>query len=74
MTLEGACLSITTRSFAGLEIRAGDRKAAALAPASAAVDKLARVKVRGQWTYLYRAVDKIGSTIDFLSVPGEPSI
>lgn len=27
------------------------------------------VKVRGQWTYLYRAVDKFGNTIRFLSVP-----
>jgi putative transposase len=24
------------------------------------------VKVRGQWTYLYRAVDKAGNTVDFL--------
>ncbi len=29
------------------------------------------VKVRGKWTYLYRAVDKFGNTIDFyLSPPG----
>ncbi|EJK88389.1 transposase [Rhizobium sp. AP16] len=26
------------------------------------------VKVRGKWTYLYRAVDKFGNTIRFLSV------
>jgi hypothetical protein len=26
------------------------------------------VKVRGKWTYLYRAVDKRGDTIDFLPV------
>ena len=24
------------------------------------------VKVRGQWKYLYRAVDKAGNTVDFL--------
>ena len=24
-----------------------------------------RVKVRGQWAYLYRALDKLGNTIDF---------
>ena len=24
------------------------------------------IKVNGQWTYLYRAVDKYGATIDFL--------
>ena len=24
------------------------------------------IKVRGQWKYLYRAVDKVGDTIDFL--------
>ena len=23
------------------------------------------VKVKGQWTYLYRALDKFGNTIDF---------
>ncbi len=27
------------------------------------------VKVRGQWTYLYRAVDKFGNTIDFYLSP-----
>jgi transposase-like protein len=27
------------------------------------------VKVRGQWTYLYRAVDKYGNTIDFYLSP-----
>ena len=27
------------------------------------------VKVRGQWTYLYRAVDKHGNTIDFYLSP-----
>ncbi len=27
------------------------------------------VKVRGQWTYLYRAVDKVGNTIDFYLFP-----
>lgn len=27
------------------------------------------VKVRGQWAYLYRAVDKQGSTIDFYLSP-----
>ena len=27
------------------------------------------IKVRGQWTYLYRAVDKHGSTIDFYLSP-----
>jgi transposase-like protein len=26
------------------------------------------VKVRGRWTYLYRALDKLGNTIDFLSL------
>ena len=25
------------------------------------------IKVRGRWTYLYRAVDKYGQTVDFLS-------
>ena len=24
------------------------------------------VKIRGRWTYLYRAVDKEGNTVDFL--------
>jgi len=24
------------------------------------------VKVRGEWVYLYRAVDKAGKTVDFL--------
>ena len=24
------------------------------------------VKVKGQWVYLYRAVDKFGDTIDFM--------
>src|SRR3546814_19336123 len=27
------------------------------------------VKVRGKWTYLYRAVDKLGDTIDFYLSP-----
>jgi len=27
------------------------------------------VKVRGKWTYLYRAVDKFGNTIDFYLSP-----
>lgn len=27
------------------------------------------VKVRGKWTYLYRAVDKFGNTIDFYLLP-----
>ena len=27
------------------------------------------VKVRGQWAYLYRAIDKHGSTIDFYLSP-----
>ena len=27
------------------------------------------IKVRGQWTYLYRAVDKFGDTIDFYLSP-----
>ncbi len=27
------------------------------------------IKVRGQWTYLYRAVDKHGNTIDFYVSP-----
>lgn len=27
------------------------------------------MKVRGQWTYLYRAVDKFGDTIDFYLSP-----
>ena len=27
------------------------------------------VRVKGQWTYLYRAVDKAGHTIDFLLTP-----
>lgn len=46
----------------------------ALAPA--AVRELARwrtdetyVKVRGQWTYLYRTVDRFGNTIDFYLSP-----
>ncbi len=29
----------------------------------------AYIKVRGQWTYLYRAVDKHGNTIDFYVSP-----
>ena len=24
------------------------------------------IKVKGQWRYLYRAVDKVGNTVDFL--------
>jgi putative transposase len=24
------------------------------------------IKVKGQWTYLYRAIDKYGSTVDFM--------
>jgi transposase-like protein len=24
------------------------------------------IKVRGRWVYLYRAVDKVGQTVDFL--------
>ncbi len=24
------------------------------------------IKVRGEWTYLYRAIDKSGATVDFL--------
>jgi putative transposase len=27
------------------------------------------IKVKGQWRYLYRAVDKAGDTIDFCSEP-----
>ena len=27
------------------------------------------MKVRGKWTYLYRAVDKFGNTIDFYLSP-----
>ena len=27
------------------------------------------MKVRGKWTYLYRAVDKVGNTIDFYLSP-----
>lgn len=27
------------------------------------------IKVRGQWKYLYRAVDKEGNTVDFLLLP-----
>ncbi len=27
------------------------------------------VKVKGQWKYLYRAVDKVGNTVDFCCVP-----
>ena len=27
------------------------------------------VKVRGKWSYLYRAVDKLGNTIDFYLSP-----
>ena len=27
------------------------------------------VKIKGQWAYLYRAVDKAGHTIDFLLTP-----
>lgn len=27
------------------------------------------MKVRGKWTYLYRAVDKLGNTIDFYLLP-----
>jgi transposase-like protein len=29
----------------------------------------AYVKVRGQWAYLYRAIDKLGNTIDFYLSP-----
>src|ERR1700674_5645548 len=31
------------------------------------------VKIRGEWVYLYRAVDNQGKTIDFRSVPGAMS-
>jgi transposase-like protein len=27
------------------------------------------VKIKGKWAYLYRAVDKVGHTIDFLLTP-----
>ncbi len=27
------------------------------------------MKVRGQWAYLYRAIDKLGNTIDFYLSP-----
>jgi transposase-like protein len=36
--------------------------------ASSAVDET-YVKVRGRWTYLYRALDKLGNTIDFYLSP-----
>jgi transposase-like protein len=29
------------------------------------------VKVRGKWSYLYRAVDKLGNTIDFYLADAE---
>ena len=32
------------------------------------------VKVRGKWAYLYRAVDKLGSTIDFYLSPTRNTI
>ena len=57
----------------GAEVRAGDREATALAlvpPCSRSwrVDET-YVKVRGKWSYLYRAVDKLGNTIDFYVSP-----
>ena len=46
------------------------RAALALAPATGSwrVDET-YVKVRGKWSYLYRAVDKLGNTIDFYLSP-----
>jgi putative transposase len=35
----------------------------------AAVCGVSDVKIKGQWAYLYRAVDKEGQTIDFLLTP-----
>lgn len=57
----------------GPEVCTRDRKAAALAlapPRSASwrVDET-YVKVRGKWSYLYRAVDKLADTIDFYVSP-----
>ena len=31
------------------------------------------VKIKGRWTYLYRAVDKQGKTVIFCSAPSEMS-
>src|SRR3954453_6566351 len=36
------------------------------APASVGAPPPTRLKVKGRWTYLYRAVDKQGRTVDFL--------
>jgi hypothetical protein len=42
-----------------------------LAPAARGelADDETYVKVRGKWSYLYRAVDKLGTTIDFYLSP-----
>ena len=62
----------------GAAVRTRDREAAALALAPAAlaswrVDET-YVKVRGKWSYLYRAVDKLGKTIDFYLSPTRNTI
>lgn len=55
-------------------LRPGDGEAAALVLAAwllirAGAPDETYVKVRGKWTYLYRAVDKRGDTIDFYLSP-----
>ena len=62
--LDHATLNRWVARYAGLVAEQGRRR-------KAPVDRSWRmdetyVKVRGEWTYLYRAVDKFGQTLDFM--------
>jgi transposase-like protein len=66
----GACTSIMSRCGDGLERYAPEmerRLRSKLKPTgdSWRVDEM-YVRVKGKWVYLYRALDSLGSTIDFL--------
>jgi transposase-like protein len=52
----------------GPALLAGIREAARPVGGSWRIDET-YIKVRGQWVYLYRAVDKSGQTVDFFLSP-----